>query len=173
MAKAKTNTEIIRDSVQHIFSREQIHTLAAAHFSAETIAAHASGIIVLDKDGNELDPTPDAELILVSGLFHTFQEWKKDGLSVRKGEKAAFSCQLWRWTDKPNAAARKAAEEAGEEVNPDPHFYKTLSHLNYENPRGSTLGYAKFAVVQALANALNVNPDQLVNYGTAVLVDKE
>ena len=70
-------------------------------------------------------------------------------------------------------AARKAAEEAGEEVNPDPHFYKTLSHLNYENPRGSTLGYAKFAVVQALANALNVNPDQLVNYGTAVLVDKE
>lgn len=44
---------------------------------------------------------------------------------------------------------------------------------NYENPRGSTLGYAKFAVVQALANALNVNPDQLVNYGTAVLVDKE
>src|SRR5699024_2573445 len=71
MAKAKTNTEIIRDSVQHIFSREQIHTLAAAHFSAETIAAHASGIIVLDKDGNELDPTPDAELILVSGLFHT------------------------------------------------------------------------------------------------------
>ena len=90
MAKAKTNTEIIRDSVQHIFSREQIHTLAAAHFSAETIAAHASGIIVLDKDGNELDPTPDAELILVSGLFHTFQEWKKDGMSVKKGEKAAF-----------------------------------------------------------------------------------
>ena len=126
---AKTNTEIIRESVQHIFSREQIHTLAAAHFSAETIAAHASGIVVLDKDGNKLDPTPDAELILVSGLFHTFQEWKKDGLSVKKGEKAAFSCQLWRWTDKPNAAARKAAEEAGEEVNPDPHFYKTLSHL--------------------------------------------
>ena len=82
---AKTNTEIIRDSVQHIFSREQIHTLATAHFSAETIAAHASGITVLDKDGNKLDPTPDAELILVSGLFHTFQEWKKDGLSVKKG----------------------------------------------------------------------------------------
>ena len=74
---AKTNTEIIRDSVQHIFSREQIHTLATAHFSAETIAAHASGITVLDKDGNKLDPTPDAELILVSGLFHTFQEWKR------------------------------------------------------------------------------------------------
>lgn len=44
---------------------------------------------------------------------------------------------------------------------------------NYENPRTSTLGDAKYSVVQALANALNVNPDQLVNYGTAVLVDKE
>ena len=54
---AKTNPEITRDSVQHIFSREQIHTLATAHFSAETIAAHASGITVLDKDGNKLDPT--------------------------------------------------------------------------------------------------------------------
>ena len=44
---------------------------------------------------------------------------------------------------------------------------------NYETPRTSTLGDAKYSVVQALANALNVNPDQLVNYGTAVLVDKE
>lgn len=167
MAKAKTNTEIIRDSVQHIFSREQIHTLAAAHFSAETIAAHASGIIVLDKDGNELDPTPDAELILVSGLFHTFQEWKKDGLSVKKGEKAAFSCQLWRWTDKPNAAARKAAEEAGEEVNPDPHFYKTLSHLFFIDQverrpekaapaKLNTVGYNKY--LSACRKAGNKNP---------------
>lgn len=44
---------------------------------------------------------------------------------------------------------------------------------NYENPRSSTLGDAKFSIVQALASALNVAPDQLVNYGSTVLVDKE
>ena len=55
---AKTNTEIIRDSVQHIFSREQIHTLATAHFSAETIAAHASGSLFWTRTGTSWTPPP-------------------------------------------------------------------------------------------------------------------
>ena len=88
-------------------------------------------------------------------------------MSVKKGEKAAFSCQLWRWTDKPNAAARKAAEEAGEEVNPDPHFYKTLSHLFFIDQverrpekaapaKLNTVGYNKY--LSACQKAGNKNP---------------
>lgn len=126
---AKTNAEIIRDNVQQVFTSEQIHTLAVAHFSAEAIAARAACVKVTDKDGNELDPVPEVELDMVAEQFHTFQGWKQRGLSVKKHEKSAFSCYLWKWTDKPNAAARKAAEEAGEELNPDPHYYKALSHL--------------------------------------------
>ena len=61
--------------------------------------------------------------------FHTFAEWKARGYSVKKGEKAFLAVPLWKFTNKPNMAARKAAEEAGEEVNPDPHYYKKLSYI--------------------------------------------
>ena len=61
--------------------------------------------------------------------FHTFAEWKARGYYVRKGEKAFMAVPLWKFTEKPNMAARKAAEEAGEEVNPDPHYYKKLSYI--------------------------------------------
>ena len=44
---------------------------------------------------------------------------------------------------------------------------------NYENPRTSTLGDAKYSVVQALADRLGVQPGQLVDHGMAVLIDKE
>ena len=126
---SKSNSVLIQEAVQEAFTPEQIHTLAAAHFSADAIAARAACIKVADGDGNELDSTPFAELDMIADQFHTFQGWKKLGLSVKKGEKASLVCWLWKWTDKPNAAARKAAEEAGEELNPDPHYYKALSYL--------------------------------------------
>lgn len=167
---AKTNSEIIRENVQQFFTPEQIHTLAAAHFSAETIAARAAAIKVLDDDGNELDPVPFAELDMVVEQLHTFQGWKQRGLSVKKGEKAVFGCYLWRWTDKPNAAARKAAEEAGEELNPDPHYYKTMSYLFFidqverrpekaaatKKPAGSMAEYNRYLSAQRKAG--NKNP---------------
>ncbi len=61
--------------------------------------------------------------------FHTFAEWKARGYYVRKGEKAFLAVPLWKYTDRPNMAARKAAEEAGEEINPDPHYYKKMSYI--------------------------------------------
>ena len=61
--------------------------------------------------------------------FHTFAEWKARGYSVKKGEKAFLAVPLWKFTNKPNMAARKAAEEAGEEINPDPHYYKKMSYI--------------------------------------------
>lgn len=61
--------------------------------------------------------------------FHTFAEWKARGYSVKKGEKALLAVPLWKYTNKPNMAARKAAEARGEEINEDPHYYKKLSYI--------------------------------------------
>ena len=62
--------------------------------------------------------------------FHTFQEWRACGYSVKKGEHAIFSTQLWRYTNKPSKATIQAAQEAGEDAPQDsPHFYKKLFHL--------------------------------------------
>ena len=107
-----TNTQIIKSAVQAAFSADQISALFTAYFPKE--------------QGGD----PEVEALFVADLFHTFAEWKARGLSVKKGEKAALrDVYLWKWTDKPNAAARKAAEEKGEELNPDPHYYKTPSCL--------------------------------------------
>lgn len=61
--------------------------------------------------------------------FHTFQEWQARGFSVKRGERALFTADLWKYTDKPGKAAREAAEEQGEEAAASGHYYKKLSHL--------------------------------------------
>lgn len=62
--------------------------------------------------------------------FHTFQEWKSRGYSVKKGEHALFTADLWKYTDKPSKATIKAAEEDGQDApESSPHYYKKLSHL--------------------------------------------
>lgn len=62
--------------------------------------------------------------------FHTFAYWRSIGYHVRKGEKAIFSAELWKWTSKP---ARNAAED-DPDAPPAPegetgHFYRKLSYL--------------------------------------------
>ncbi len=63
--------------------------------------------------------------------FHTFAYWRSIGYHVRKGEKATFSAELWKWTDKP----AKGAAEDDPDAPPAPdgtsggHFYKKLSYL--------------------------------------------
>ena len=62
--------------------------------------------------------------------FHTFQEWKARGYSVKKDEHALFTADLWKYTSKPSKATNKAAEEAGKDAPEEaPHYYKKLSHL--------------------------------------------
>ena len=39
--------------------------------------------------------------------FHTFAEWKARGYFVKKGEKAFMAVAIWKFTEKPNMAARK------------------------------------------------------------------
>ncbi|MCM1439683.1 MAG: ArdC family protein [Roseburia sp.] len=62
--------------------------------------------------------------------FHTFQDWKARGFHVKKGEKALFTADLWKYTSKPTKAQREAAAQAGE-GSPEAagHYYKKLSHL--------------------------------------------
>lgn len=62
--------------------------------------------------------------------FHTFQDWKARGYSVKKGEHALFTADLWKYTDKPSKATIQAAQEAGQDTpETSPHYYKKLSHL--------------------------------------------
>lgn len=43
--------------------------------------------------------------------LHTFNEWRKMGYSVRKGEKAAMVCDIWRMTNyKKDQSADKESE---------------------------------------------------------------
>ena len=94
------------------------------------------------KDGNTAAPLQIAEAMAVAGMFHTYNEWKQQGLQVKRGEKAALAVSLWRFTDKPSAAQRKAMADAkaAKSVSPaeqkllddhpsDSHYYKKLSYL--------------------------------------------
>lgn len=38
--------------------------------------------------------------------IHTFAEWKKAGYSVKRGEHAAITCDLWKYTERPGKAAQ-------------------------------------------------------------------
>lgn len=68
--------------------------------------------------------------------IHTFAEWKKAGFSVKRGEHAAITCDLWKYTERPGKAAKAARAEAakagqnGPDADaPDPHYYMAKAHL--------------------------------------------
>ena len=125
-----TNNEIIFETVRNTFTPAQLAELVNATHTAEQIAARRAAVtITVDEDS-----TTSAEDIFTAELaaetFHTFAEWKRMGYSVKKGQHAAITCQLWKYTDKPGKAAREAAAEAGKDApETDPHFYMTKAHL--------------------------------------------
>ena len=61
--------------------------------------------------------------------YHTFQEWKRRGFQVKRGERACLKVYLWKYTNKAPQAERQEAEANGEEIGEDPHYYKKLCHL--------------------------------------------
>lgn len=68
--------------------------------------------------------------------IHTFAEWKKAGYSVKRGEHAAITCDLWKYTERPGKAAKAARAEAAKAGQnspdadaPDPHYYMAKAHL--------------------------------------------
>lgn len=111
-----TNEEIILKSVQAHLTPAQRHEIAAAAYTPEQIA-HA------------VEHIPDGLDALAASQVHTFAWWKDNGKSVKRGEKALFTCPLWKYTDKPSKAQIKAAEAAGKEVQPAAHYYPTTSYM--------------------------------------------
>lgn len=135
-----TNEEIIRAEVQKHFTSAQIHELAAAYCDPQEIAARvaSAAAVIVDQNGNKIDPTPAVELDLVAAQFHTVKKWNESGRCVKRGEKNAFKAMIWQRTSKPNAAARKAAAENGEDLPDDPHYYLAPAwffHLGQTQPQ--------------------------------------
>lgn len=125
-----TNNEIIFEAVKAAFTPDQLAQLVSALYAPEHIATRRAGFVCIteDESAEAADEIFFAEL--AAETFHTFQEWKRLGYSVKKGQHAALVCSLWKYTDKPGKAAREAAAEAGEDApQSDPHFYMAKSHL--------------------------------------------
>ncbi len=64
--------------------------------------------------------------------FHTYAEWKSRGYHVKRGEKAIFAVELWKYTSKPSKAQQDAQAETTEGETPEEaagHYFKKLSHI--------------------------------------------
>ena len=93
-------------------------------------AARRAAVTITVDEGSDESAENIFSAMLAADTFHTFAEWKRMGYSVKKGQHAALTCQLWKYTDKPGKAAREAAEAAGQDTpETDPHFYMTKAHL--------------------------------------------
>ncbi len=124
-----TNNQIIRNEAARL-DPATLHQIATAHHTPDEIAAIATACKTTDENGNEQPATvADVEIMLAAGELHTFDHWKKEGKSVKKGEKALLECYLWKYTTKPSKEQREKAAAEGKEAAPDPHYYPTKSHL--------------------------------------------
>lgn len=130
------NNDLIATAVCAQYTPEQLHKLAAHYYTADEIASAAAKIIVEPgEDGTAPDPVEIAEETLCAALFHTFDGWKSPrngGLSVKRGEKAAIRCKLWKYKDSPkpedlpadaDPLTRAAAEQCGGD------YYMTTAYL--------------------------------------------
>lgn len=128
-----TNNTIIADTLAATLTAAQIHAIAAAVKTPAQIAEIAAGLDVRNASGQPIDATPAAERMIAAQAVHTYNEWKRQGLQVKAGEKALFSCHLWRWTDKPSKARQQEAAQAAADGQDGPaadeHYYKTTAYL--------------------------------------------
>lgn len=123
-----TNNQIIFETVQATFSPDQLTQLVNAVYTPEQIAACRQETRIESESAEDAENIFNA--LLVAENVHTFQQWKRLGYSVKKGQHAALVCNLWKYTDKPGRAARDAAAAAGEDTpETDPHYYRTRAHL--------------------------------------------
>ena len=125
-----TNNEIIFETVRNTFTPAQLAELVQSTYTAEQIAARRAAVTITVDEGSDESAENIFSAMLAADTFHTFAEWKRMGYSVKKGQHAALTCQLWKYTDKPGKAAREAAEADGKDApETDPHFYMTKAHL--------------------------------------------
>lgn len=127
-----TNDEIIYNEVNAKYrTPEQRRAILALAYTPEQIAAKGKEIHF--KDVPEEQQGEELEKLLLAGLFHTFQEWKKDGKSVKTGEKAAICTKLWKFDDRPRKTSASmepdALTAAANDQRPDGNYYKAPAHL--------------------------------------------
>lgn len=127
-----TNDDIIYNEVNAKYhTPEQRRAILALAYTPEQIAAKGKEIhfkgVPEEQQGEEL------EKLLLAGLFHTFQEWKKDGKSVKTGEKATICTKLWKFDDRPRKTSASmepdALTAAANDQRPDGNYYKAPAHL--------------------------------------------
>lgn len=127
-----TNDEIIYNEVNAKYhTPEQRRAILALAYTPEQIAAKGKEIHF--KDVPEERQGEELEKLLLAGLFHTFQEWKKDGKSVKTGEKATICTKLWKFDDRPRKTSASmepdALTAAANDQRPDGNYYKAPAHL--------------------------------------------
>lgn len=127
-----TNDEIIYNEVNAKYhTPEQRRAILALAYTPEQIAAKGKEIHF--KDVPEERQGEELEKLLLAGLFHTFQEWKKDGKSVKTGEKATICKKLWKFDDRPRKTSASmepdALTAAANDQRPDGNYYKAPAHL--------------------------------------------
>lgn len=128
-----TNDEIIYNEVNAKYhTPEQRRAILALAYTPEQIAAKGKEIHF--KDVPEERQGEELEKLLLAGLFHTFQEWKKDGKSVKTGEKATICTKLWKFDDRPRKTRSSGKEpdvltKAAEEQDDNGNYYKAPAHL--------------------------------------------
>lgn len=127
-----TNNEIIYSEVNAKYhTPEQRRAILALAYTPEQITAKGKEIHF--KDVPEERQGEELEKLLLAGLFHTFQEWKKDGKSVKTGEKATICTKLWKFDDRPRKTSASmepdALTKAAEEQDDNGNYYKAPAHL--------------------------------------------
>lgn len=127
-----TNDEIIYNEVNAKYhTPEQRRAILALAYTPEQIATKGKEIHF--KDVPEERQGEELEKLLLAGLFHTFQEWKKDGKSVKAGEKATICTKLWKFDDRPRKTSASmepdALTAAANDQRPDGNYYKAPAHL--------------------------------------------
>lgn len=127
-----TNDEIIYNEVNAKYhTPKQRRAILALAYTPEQIAAKGKEIHF--KDVPEERQGEELEKLLLAGLFHTFQEWKKDGKSVKTGEKATICTKLWKFDDRPRKTSASmepdALTAAANDQRPDGNYYKAPAHL--------------------------------------------
>ena len=127
-----TNDEIIYNEVNAKYhTPEQRRAILALAYTPEQITAKGKEIHF--KDVPEERQGEELEKLLLAGLFHTFQEWKKDGKSVKAGEKATICTKLWKFDDRPRKTSASmepdALTAAANDQRPDGNYYKAPAHL--------------------------------------------
>lgn len=121
-----TNERIIFNEVCTHYDALQRHDLVSRFYTAEQVERYTAGLkFEPDGNGNTPDPVEAAEAFLCSKLFHTWAEWHKEGLIVKKGEKAAITCELWKLSDKKKQPKPDADELTKAAAEQDPSMLYT------------------------------------------------